>query len=57
MNKKIRVVIYARFSTDKQRDASIEDQVASCRDFAIRQGWEIVQTYSDLPPGSSLAVM
>lgn len=47
MTKKIRVGIYARFSTDKQRDASIEDQIQSCRDFAIRQGWEIVQSYSD----------
>lgn len=47
MTQKIRVGIYARFSTDRQRDASIEDQIQSCRDFAIRQGWEIVQSYSD----------
>ncbi|MCW1920867.1 recombinase family protein [Rhodobacter sp. KR11] len=47
MTQVVRVVIYARFSTDKQRDASIEDQVDSCRDFAARQGWEIVEVYSD----------
>ena len=44
---KLRMVIYARFSTDKQRDASIEDQIDSCRDLAAREGWEIVGTYQD----------
>lgn len=44
---KARAVIYARFSTDKQRDASIHDQVESCRDVAARQGFEIIQVYSD----------
>lgn len=47
MSKKIRVAIYARFSAAKQRDASMEAQIESCRDDAIRQGWQIVQTYSD----------
>ncbi|RBP86950.1 DNA invertase Pin-like site-specific DNA recombinase [Rhodobacter sp. 140A] len=44
---RLRVAIYARFSTDKQRDASIEDQIDSCRDLAAREGWEIVGTYQD----------
>ncbi|NBZ89639.1 recombinase family protein [Stagnihabitans tardus] len=47
MTKIQRVAIYARFSTDKQRDASIEDQVDSCRDYVAREGWEIVEVYSD----------
>ena len=42
-----RVAIYARFSTDMQRDASIDDQVESCRDYALRQDWQIVEVYSD----------
>jgi DNA invertase Pin-like site-specific DNA recombinase len=42
---RLRVAIYARFSTDKQRDASIEDQIDSCRELAAREGWEIVATY------------
>ena len=42
-----RVAIYARFSTDKQRDASIEDQIESCRDYAARQGWQVTGTYHD----------
>ncbi|WP_418024812.1 recombinase family protein [Paracoccus sp. TD-10] len=45
--QKLRVAIYARFSTDKQRDASIEDQIDSCRDLAAREGWEVVATYHD----------
>ncbi|PJF08402.1 recombinase family protein, partial [Pseudorhodobacter sp. MZDSW-24AT] len=43
----LRVAIYARFSTDKQRDASIEDQIDSCRELAAREGWQIVGTYHD----------
>ena len=46
-NPILRVAIYARFSTDKQRDASIEDQIDSCRELAARQGWQISGTYHD----------
>jgi hypothetical protein len=30
-----------------QREASIDDQVRSCRDYAARQGLTVVETYSD----------
>ncbi|MCH8863552.1 MAG: recombinase family protein [Proteobacteria bacterium] len=43
----MRVAIYARYSSDNQRDASIEDQVAICREHAKREGWTIVETYTD----------
>ena len=43
----IRVVDYARYSTDLQRDASIEDQHRLCREHAERQGWTVVDSYSD----------
>ena len=43
----LRAVIYARFSTDMQSDNSIEDQIRSCRDYAARQGLQIVEVYSD----------
>jgi site-specific DNA recombinase len=43
-----RCAIYARFSTDKQSAHSAEDQVAECTRFAEREGWEVVQVYSDL---------
>jgi site-specific DNA recombinase len=47
MTTPLRAAIYARFSTDMQRDASIEDQVDSCRDFVRQQGWHVTEIYSD----------
>ena len=43
----MKVAIYARYSSDNQRDASITDQMRVCRSFAERQGWTIAQEYSD----------
>ena len=42
-----RAVLYARFSSDLQRDASIEDQLRSCRDYAARKGFAVTEEYSD----------
>ena len=42
-----KAVIYARYSSDKQREASIEDQVRLCEERAAREGWKIVQHYTD----------
>ena len=47
MASTLRAAIYARFSTDMQSDASIEDQNRSCRDYAKRQGLKVVEVYSD----------
>lgn len=35
--------IYARFSTSKQREASIDDQARNCRVYAERRGWTILE--------------
>jgi len=43
----MRAAIYARFSSDLQRDASIEDQIRSCQDYAARQGLNVVEVYTD----------
>jgi DNA invertase Pin-like site-specific DNA recombinase len=43
----MKVAIYARYSSDSQRDASIADQFRVCREFARRQAWEIANEYSD----------
>ena len=43
----INAVIYARFSSSAQREASIEQQINVCRTFAARDGYNIVQIYSD----------
>ena len=42
-----RAAIYARFSTDLQRDRSIDDQVALCRRYAESQGLTVSKVYSD----------
>ena len=34
------VAIYARYSSTKQRESSIDDQVRNCRAFAEREGWK-----------------
>jgi site-specific DNA recombinase len=50
-----RVAIYARYSSDNQRDASIEDQFRICRDQAKREGWQVVGCYKDAAiSGSSM---
>ena len=40
-----RCAIYARYCSDLQRESSIEDQVRRCREFAARQGWDIVEQF------------
>ncbi len=42
-----RVAVYARYSSDSQREASIEDQVRLCRERAAHEGWTIVNVYTD----------
>ncbi|RWR26662.1 recombinase family protein [Sinirhodobacter populi] len=43
----MKVAIYARYSSDNQRDASIADQLRMCRLHAEKQGWRIVEEYTD----------
>ncbi len=43
----IRAVIYARYSSDLQSAASIEDQIRLCRQRVDREGWVCQQTYED----------
>jgi DNA invertase Pin-like site-specific DNA recombinase len=43
----MRTVIYARFSSTLQNARSIEDQVALCRERASREGWEVVDVFTD----------
>ncbi len=41
------VAIYARYSSDLQRDASIEDQIRICHERADKDGWQLYQCYTD----------
>jgi site-specific DNA recombinase len=42
-----RAALYARYSSDNQSEASIEDQFRLCRDHARRERWETVGSYED----------
>ena len=41
------VALYARYSSDNQRDASIEDQLRLCRERAEHEEWRVVDSYND----------
>ena len=43
----MRVALYARYSSDLQRAASIDDQLRICREYAARLGWTIVAVFTD----------
>lgn len=41
----IKCAIYARYSSENQREASIEDQIRKCKDFANQKGWRILEEH------------
>ncbi len=43
----MKVALYARYSSDNQRDASIADQLRICRIRAEKEGWHVVEEYTD----------
>jgi DNA invertase Pin-like site-specific DNA recombinase len=43
----MRAVIYARYSTEQQREASIDDQVRECKRLAVAQGSPVVDVFQD----------
>jgi site-specific DNA recombinase len=43
----MRTAIYARFSSQLQKDSSIEDQVRVCAERAAREGWTVTEVFSD----------
>ncbi len=43
----MRTVIYARFSSHLQNSRSIEDQIAVCRERCEREGWTILDIFTD----------
>ena len=43
----MRAVIYARYSSDNQREASIDDQIRRCRARIEREGWIETEVFTD----------
>lgn len=46
-NEAVRVAIYARYSTERQSESSIADQLRVCRDRAVKEGWTVNAEYMD----------
>ena len=42
-----RAIIYARYSSDSQRDASVEDQIRICVELIERHGWLAGEVFID----------
>ena len=40
-------VIYARYSSDKQTEDSIEAQIRACKDYAAAKGYNVIDVYAD----------
>lgn len=45
----MKAVIYARYSSDNQREESIEAQVRACKDYAATKGLVVVSEYVARP--------
>jgi site-specific DNA recombinase len=43
----LRAVSYSRFSSDLQKDSSIDDQQADCRSYCDRQGLTLIEEFAD----------
>jgi DNA invertase Pin-like site-specific DNA recombinase len=43
----VRAAIYSRFSTDRQNESSIADQVRVCTEHADGRGWQVVERFED----------
>ena len=41
------VVIYARYSSDKQTEQSIEGQLKVCHEYAQKNGYTVINEYID----------
>ncbi len=43
----VKAAIYARYSSDNQSEASVEDQIEVCRRYADQRAWMVIDTYDD----------
>lgn len=50
----MRVGIYARYSSDRQSDTSLDDQIRLCRARANREEWTVVNVYRDAATSGAL---
>jgi DNA invertase Pin-like site-specific DNA recombinase len=53
----MRAAIYARYSTDNQREESIEDQIEVCRRYAAQAGFEVAAPSTTVPSRAPTAIV
>ena len=59
--KAMKAALYARYSSENQKESSITDQFRNCEERAMREGWTVTARYtrikrSTAPPPSGLAI-
>jgi site-specific DNA recombinase len=42
------IAIYARYSSENQRETSIDDQKRECKKYAEKNGWSVTSEYADM---------
>ncbi|MEZ2744305.1 recombinase family protein [Halopseudomonas bauzanensis] len=52
----MKAAIYARYSSDKQSETSLDDQISTCQSRALREGWQVLATHSDTAISGSIKV-
>ena len=52
-----RAALYARYSSDQQRAASIDDQFRVCREHAERHGWTVAGGYRDAAASGASVIL
>lgn len=56
MSTPTRAALYARYSSDRQRETSIADQLRGCRELAVREAWPVVAEHKDEAVSASTPV-
>ena len=51
-----RAVIYARYSSDNQSEASLDDQIRLCKELISREEWSLVQVFRDAAISGSTSI-
>jgi site-specific DNA recombinase len=42
---RLRCAVYARYSSDRQSPTSITDQIRKCREYAVHEGWQVLEEH------------
>ena len=43
----MKAIVYARYSSNHQKESSIDDQIRLCQERAVKEGWQVTRSYKD----------